>query len=333
MSPSTARGLAVLVVCLACARGTAANGVFGARGLDTAETPSTQRGFDVREADADASLPPVNDMSPHALAADAADAAAEALSLPRSTGTRFSAESLSTPPPDQRGAVVVTKPRPASVETFAVRAETATEGSVSPNTPPSSYATLLTIENYLGGSADPPFDADPDAVAAAAAAAAQFLEAEKAIARAYDAAMSAWLAAEASLDATAASVDAGVAFQERETRERGNTSAEEDAYFREKKWAYRHGVGEADDVRFSDDAGAGAGGFGESDLEQYAKAACTVSIHHKPVYVPGVFLPPKLAPSVKIPGTPPVFIPGKPGTAGPGFPESSGAGREPRALL
>lgn len=99
MSPSTARGLAVLVVCLACARGTAANGVFGARGLDTAETPSTQRGFDVREADADASLPPVNDMSPHALAADAADAAAEALSLPRSTGTRFSAESLSTPPP------------------------------------------------------------------------------------------------------------------------------------------------------------------------------------------------------------------------------------------
>jgi hypothetical protein len=51
------------------------------------------------------------------------------------------------------------------------------------------------------------------------------------------------------------------------------------------------------------------------------------------VYVPGVFLPPKLAPSVKIPGTPPVFIPGKPGTAGPGFPESSGAGREPRALL
>ncbi len=198
MSPSTARGLAVLVVCLACARGTAANGVFGARGLDTAETPSTQRGFDVREADADASLPPVNDMSPHALAADAADAAAEALSLPRSTGTRFSAESLSTPPPDQRGAVVVTKPRPASVETFAVRAETATEGSVSPNTPPSSYATLLTLESYLGGSADPPFDADPDAVAAAAAAA-QFLEAEKAIARADDAAMIAWFAAESSL--------------------------------------------------------------------------------------------------------------------------------------
>lgn len=214
----------------------------------------------------------------------------------------------------------MTKPRPASVETFAVRAETATEGSVSPNTPPSSYATLLTLESYLGGSADPPFDADPDAVAAAAAAAAQFLEAEKAIARAYDAAMSAWLAAEASLDATAASVDAGVAFQERETRERGNTSAEEDAYFREKKWAYRHGVGEADDVRFSDDAGAGAGagGFGESDLEQYAKAACTVSIHHKPVYVPGVFLPPKLAPSVKIPGTPPVFIPGKPAFWEPG---------------
>ena len=53
-------------------------------------------------------------------------------------------------------------------------------------------------------------------------------------------------------------------------------------------------------------------------MSSYAKAACTQTIHHKPEYVPGVFTPPKLAPSVKIPGTPPVFVPGAPAFWEPG---------------
>lgn len=36
------------------------------------------------------------------------------------------------------------------------------------------------------------------------------------------------------------------------------------------------------------------------DLDAYAKTACTQSIHHKPVYVPGVYNPPLRAPSVKV---------------------------------
>ena len=46
----------------------------------------------------------VDRLSAHALAADAADAAAEALRLPLSTGTRFDAQSLSSSPDLRVGA-------------------------------------------------------------------------------------------------------------------------------------------------------------------------------------------------------------------------------------
>lgn len=36
------------------------------------------------------------------------------------------------------------------------------------------------------------------------------------------------------------------------------------------------------------------------DLDAYAKSACTQTIHHKPVYVTGVYNPPLKAPSVKV---------------------------------
>ena len=49
------------------------------------------------------------------------------------------------------------------------------------------------------------------------------------------------------------------------------------------------------------------------DLDAYARFACTQSIHHKPVFVPGIFTPPLRAPAVSIPGVPPILIPGIPG--------------------
>ena len=49
-----------------------------------------------------------------------------------------------------------------------------------------------------------------------------------------------------------------------------------------------------------------------------AAALCTQTVHHKPVYVPGVWSPPRRAPSVKVPGTPPVLIPGAPSYWEPG---------------
>lgn len=311
MSPLMVRGFVALVVWLACARSTAASGVFGARGLGTSETTSTQRGEDVRQADA-SFTDHVEHMSPHALAADAADAAAEALHLPRSTGTRFSAESLSAPPQDDE--VVVTKQRARPrVEPFASRTETETNSfdTRSPGTAVEQKSgTLLDLETYLGGGAsDPPPDADPEAVAAAALAAEQFLAAEKEIMDAYEAAMNAWLVSEAQLDARVESIERDISSEERETRERGVGSEAKAARERERQWAQSYGVGEGEQFQDEDSV---------RSLEAFAKAACTQTIHHKPVYVPGVFQPPKHAPSVKIPGTPPVFIPGKPAFWEPG---------------
>ena len=105
--------------------------------------------------------------------------------------------------------------------------------------------------------------------------------------------MNAWRDAEAALASAAAAADAETA--ERETRARADASEFRAALDREREWQ-----------------------ASDPDLEAYAKVACTQTIHHKPVYVPGVFVPPKRAPSVKIPGTPPVFIPGAPAFWEPG---------------
>jgi hypothetical protein len=91
-------------------------------------------------------------------------------------------------------------------------------------------------------------------------------------------------------------------------RARGDPGAAAAAAAREEAWAEAHGAGPS---------GANAEDS-ERLLSSYAKAACTQTIHHKPVYVPGVFTPPKRAPSVKIPGTPPVFVPGAPAFWEPG---------------
>ena len=88
--PRTARSsaaAATLAACFALARRTAATDVVGARERHEPSPRLSDRG--VAHVDA---------LSAHALAADAADAAAEALHLPRSTGTRFDAESLSSSP-------------------------------------------------------------------------------------------------------------------------------------------------------------------------------------------------------------------------------------------
>ena len=74
-----------LAACFAVARRSAATGVVGAREPHDPSPRPSDRGVAL-----------VDPLSAHALAADAADAAAEALLLPRSTGTRFDAESLSS---------------------------------------------------------------------------------------------------------------------------------------------------------------------------------------------------------------------------------------------
>ena len=159
----------------------------------------------------------------------------------------------------------------------------------------SSSAATTSLAAYLGSPSaiDPPPDADPEAVAAAAEQAAAYLEQELAILAEFEAAMNAWRDAEAALASAAAAADAETA--ERETRARADTAEFRAALDREREWQ-----------------------ASDPDLEAYAKVACTQTIHHKPVYVPGVFVPPKRAPSVKIPGTPPVFIPGAPAFWEPG---------------
>ena len=317
---------ATLAAYFAIARCSAA-GVVGARGPHDNSPRPSDRGVAL-----------VDPLSGSALAADAADASAEALRLPRSTGTRFDAESLSSSP-DPRVAARHARPRGDAfgerappeevdtVDTVDARSTAASSGAGAHDAAVDArddenadalgrpQAEPLDMETYLWGAggtaaAVPPDDAPPEAVAAAAAAAAAFAEHEAAILAEYEAAMSTFVESERALEAVAASADAASARAEREVRARGDPSPEEAAAAREKAWAERHGAGPGSSAE-TKNASARL-------LETYIRAACTQTIHHKPVYVPGVFTPPKRAPSVKIPGTPPVFVPGAPAYWEPG---------------
>ena len=256
----------------------------------------------------------VDRLSAHALAADAADAAAEALRLPLSTGTRFDAQSLSSSP-DLRVGARHARPRgDALAEEERDAAGDARGDSLADDTADSPVRPRVLVETYLetyvgaGATATAPPDADPATVAAAAAEAAAFAEHEARILAEYEAAMAAFAESERALEAAADAADAASARAEREVRARGDPGAAAAAAAREEAWAEAHGTGPS---------GANAEDS-ERLLSSYAKAACTQTIHHKPVYVPGVFTPPKRAPSVKIPGTPPVFVPGAPAFWEPG---------------
>ena len=187
------------------------------------------------------------------------------------------------------------RPLPAAHEEGPPSASDLPSPTSSSSSSSSSSAATASLAAYLGSPSaiDPPPDADPEAVAAAAEQAAAYLEQELAILAEFEAAMNAWRDAEAALASAAAAADAETA--ERETRARADAAEFRAALDREREWQ-----------------------ASDPDLEAYAKVACTQTIHHKPVYVPGVFVPPKRAPSVKIPGTPPVFIPGAPAFWEPG---------------
>ena len=319
--PRTARSSAVaatLAACFAVARRSAATGVVGAREPHDPTPRPSDRGVAL-----------VDPLSAHALAADAADAAAEALLLPRSTGTRFDAESLSSSV-DSRVAARHARPRgdafgdrapPEAVDTrwtVASAGADAHDAAVdardddSADAPGRPWVVPFDLKTYVGAdaTATAPPDADPETVAAAAAAAAAFAEREAAILAEYEAAMAAFLESERALEAAADAADAASARAEREVRARGDPGEAAAAAAREKAWADRHGAGPGSSAE-TKNASARL-------LSAYAKAACTQTIHHKPVYVPGVFTPPKRAPSVKIPGTPPVFVPGAPAYWEPG---------------
>jgi hypothetical protein len=316
--PRTARSsaaAATLTACFALARRTAATDVVGTRERHEPSPRLSDRG--VAHVDA---------LSAHALAADAADAAAEALHLPRSTGTRFDAESLSSSP-DLRVGSRHARPRGDALGELAEEevdprwtaasadAHDAAGGlaAVDENAdipvPPRGVA--FDLETYLGAgaTATAPPDADPETVAAAAAAAAAFAEQEERILAEYEAAMAAFSESERALEAAADAADAASSRAEREVRARSDSGEAAAAAAREEAWAERHGAGPDGSTDAEDSARL---------LSAYAKAACTQTIHHKPVYVPGVFTPPKHAPSVKIPGTPPVFVPGAPAYWEPG---------------
>ena len=181
--------------------------------------------------------------------ADAADAAALALGLPRSVGTLYSAESLiadrrpETPTdgdddsdPLQRRRELFPQP-PATP-----RAQPRTRTRLlppSPPPPPSPFPpTIQTLEAYLGdaATADPPLDADPADVAAAAAKAAEYLQIETALLAEYEAAMQEWRDAEAVLAAQTAEVDASNVEAEREARARGEDASFRAAADRERAW-------------------------------------------------------------------------------------------------
>ena len=187
------------------------------------------------------------------------------------------------------------RPLPAAHEEGPPSASDLPSPTSSSSSSSSSSAATASLAAYLGSPSaiDPPPDADPEAVPAAAEQAAAYLEQELAILAEFEAAMNAWRDAEAALASAAAAADAETA--ERETRARADAAEFRAALDREREWQ-----------------------ASDPDLEAYAKVACTQTIHHKPVYVPGVFVPPKRAPSVKIPGTPPVFIPGAPAFWEPG---------------
>ena len=277
-------------------RAEAADAAVGARGDGAPEATTTRPS----RLDDDDPFP--------ARFADAADAAALALGLPRSVGTLYSAESLiadrrpETPTdgdddsdPLQRRRELFPQP-PATP-----RAQPRTYPS--PSTFPAATAvpvpspTIQTLEAYLGdaATADRPLDADPADVAAAAAKAAEYLQIETALLAEYEAAMQEWRDAEAVLAAQTAEVDASNVEAEREARARGEDASFRAAADRERAWL-----------------------ASVPDLDSYVKTACTQTVHHKPVYVPGVYVPPKRAPSVTIPGTPPVFVPGAPAYWEPG---------------
>ena len=122
----------------------------------------------------------VDRLSAHALAADAADAAAEALRLPLSTGTRFDAQSLSSSP-DLRVGARHARPRgDALAEEERDAAGDARGDSLADDTADSPVRPRVLVETYLetyvgaGATATAPPDADPATVAAAAAEAAAF---------------------------------------------------------------------------------------------------------------------------------------------------------------
>ena len=266
----------------------------------------------------------VDRLSAHALAADAADAAAEALRLPLSTGTRFDAQSLSFSPDLRvgarharpRGDALAEEERDTEVRFGAADASGDARGdALADDTADSPVRPRGVAETYLetyvgaGATATAPPDADPATVAAAAEAAAAFAEHEARILAEYEAAMAAFSESERALEAAADAADAASSRAEREVRARSDSGEAAAAAAREEAWAERHGAGPDGSKDAEDSARL---------LSAYAKAACTQTIHHKPVYVPGVFTPPKHAPSVKIPGTPPVFVPGAPAYWEPG---------------
>ena len=89
---------ATIAACLTFARPTAALVFAEPRDLRAEGPPRPSERGDER------GVALVDRLSAHALAADAADAAAEALRLPLSTGTRFDAQSLSSSPDLRVGA-------------------------------------------------------------------------------------------------------------------------------------------------------------------------------------------------------------------------------------
>ena len=89
---------ATIAACLTFARPTAALVFAEPRDLRAEGPPRPSERGDER------GVALVDRLSAHALAADAADAAAEALHLPLSTGTRFDAQSLSSSPDLRVGA-------------------------------------------------------------------------------------------------------------------------------------------------------------------------------------------------------------------------------------
>ena len=297
--PSTLATASLALFLLARAtRADAADAAVGARGDGAPEATTTRP-------------PRLDDDVPHpARVADAADAAALALGLPRSVGTLYSAESLvadrrpetradrddDSDPLQSRRALFPTQP-PATPRAQPRASPSPSTVPVPATAVPVPSPAIQTLEAYLGdaATADPPPDADPADVAAAAAEAAEYLQIERALLAEYEAAMQEWRDAEAVLAAQTAEVEAANVAAEREARARGEDASFRAAADRERAWV-----------------------ASAPDLDAYAKSACTQTVHHKPVYVPGVYVPPKRAPSVTVPGTPPVFVPGAPAYWEPG---------------
>ena len=250
----------------------------------------------------------VDRLSAHALAADAADAAAEALRLPLSTGTRFDAQSLSSSP-DLRVGARHARPRGTRSPRGEDAAGDARGDSLAGDTADSPVRPRVLVETYLetyvgAGASDGSPTRTPRRWRRRRRRRRRSPSTARILAE-YEAAMAAFAESERALRGC-----------------RGRSGRRERARPRCARAVTGRGGGGGAGRAWAEAHGTGPSGANAEDSERllssYAKAACTQTIHHKPVYVPGVFTPPKLAPSVKIPGTPPVFVPGAPAFWEPG---------------